>query len=96
MAKGRNIKWSQRATRDTDAIVEYLRENWTEKEADKFFSQLRKFTDVVIAFPEAFPRSQKGKLRKAVISKQNSVIYRVRARFIEIVTIIDNRSDHPY
>lgn len=36
------VIWSQRAKTDLKSILDYLEENWTEKEIGKFFRKLDK------------------------------------------------------
>jgi len=80
-----------------DRIVLYLREEWTEKEVDEFRAQLKNFERIVVKFPELYGQSKKNNgLRRAALSKHNSVIYKVDTvtSLIRVYTIFDNRQ-HP-
>lgn len=80
-----------------DRIVIYLREKWTEKEVIKFVVQIKGFERIVVKFPEVYAESsKKGGLRRAVLSKHNSVIYKIdrEKTLIRVYTIFDNRQ-HP-
>ena len=88
------VVWSKESKQQFDKIVGYLRAEWTEKEVIKFVRKLREFEKVVILFPELFAESKKkSEFRRAVITKHNSVIYKVdsKKRLIMVYTIFDNR-----
>lgn len=91
------MRWSKESKVQLASIVLYLREKWTEKEVNKFLTQIREFEKIVVKFPEIYPESnKKSGLRRAVLSKQNSVIYKIDREkvFIRVYTIFDNRK-HP-
>jgi len=91
-----SVIWSVRSKNKTDKILEYLRENWSEKEVIKYLSRLKNFESIVIRFPELFPVSETHpkKYHKAVISKHYSIIYRIDSKIIKVVTILDNREQN--
>lgn len=88
------VIWSKESKRQFDKIVSYLRTEWTEKEVVKFVRRLREFEKVVRQFPELYAESnKKQEFRRAVITKHNSVIYKIdeEKRVIRVYTIFDNR-----
>lgn len=87
-----NILWSKEAKSQLTNIITYLRSEWSEKEVDQFISKLKSFEKRVVAFPEIYPVSKSG-LRRAVITKHNSVIYQIdqESTLIRVYTIFDNR-----
>ncbi len=90
-----NILWSEEAKFQLTKIVAYLRKEWSEKEVNQFISKLRSFEKIVVTFPEIYPESKSG-LRRAVITKHNSVIYQIDKgkNLIRVFTIFDN-PQHP-
>ena len=97
MEKEFDILWSKESKFQFDRIVLYLRDKWTEKEVKKFASQIKNFERIVVKFPEIYAESKKKVgLRRAVLSKHNSVIYKVDwgKSLIRVYTIFDNRQ-HP-
>ena len=90
-----NILWSKEARLQFTKIVAYLREEWSEKEVGQFIGKLRSFEKIVVTFPEIYPESKSG-LRRAIITKHNSVIYQIdqAQALIRVHTIFDNRQ-HP-
>jgi plasmid stabilization system protein ParE len=91
------ILWSKESKFQFDRIVLYLRKEWTEKEVNKFIVKIREFEQIVVKFPEIYAESnRKADLRRAVLSKHNSVIYKIdwEKSLIRVYTIFDNRQ-HP-
>ena len=86
------IKYTQRSHKDADTIKAYLLYKFTQREVDNFYGLLTSFEKAVIIFPESFPIAVPGKnIRRAVLSKQLSVFYRIRNKRISIIAILDNR-----
>ena len=91
------ILWSKESKLQFDRIILYLRKEWTEKEVKNFVGQIKNFERIVVKFPELYAESNKKVgLRRAVLSKHNSVIYRVdwEKSLKRVFTIFDNRQ-HP-
>lgn len=88
------ILWSQEAKLQFTRIIDYLRAEWTEKEVKKFVSKLRNFEKIVVLFPEIYKKS-KTDLRRAVLTKHNSAIYKIdeENHLIRVITIFDNRQN---
>ena len=88
-----SIVWSKRSKNKTDQIIDYLTQEWTDKEVFNYLNLLRNFEEAVSRFPKLFPKSlsHPKNYRRAVISKHYSVIYRFEANKIFVVTIQDNR-----
>ncbi|EMR03925.1 type II toxin-antitoxin system RelE/ParE family toxin [Cesiribacter andamanensis] len=88
------VIWSKESKRQFNQIVNYLRAEWTEKEVIKFVDKLKEFEKVVCLFPELYADSnKKPEFRRAVITKHNSVIYKIDEGkgLIRVYTIFDNR-----
>lgn len=97
MEKEFEIIWSKESKVQFDKILRYLKDAWTEKEIKKFVSQLKSFERIVVRFPEIYPESINNPgIRRAVLSKHNSVIYKTDwgNSLIKVYTIFDNRQ-HP-
>jgi len=90
-----NVIWSKESKLQFDKIIAYLRDEWTEKEVNKFILKLRTFEKVVSEFPELYAESKAG-IRRAVLTKHHSVIYQIDKKdaLIRVYTIFDNRQ-HP-
>jgi plasmid stabilization system protein ParE len=94
MEKTYKVRWSYQSVRQTDAIVTYLKDNWTKKEILRFLRALKNFENLVSKYPEIYPESQfKAGFHKAVILKQVSIIYSFANDIIKIHIIFDNRQN---
>ncbi|MAO63508.1 MAG: hypothetical protein CL666_00765 [Balneola sp.] len=95
MAEKLPVIWSRESSAKVEEIKAYLLEEWSKKEVESFLKELKSFEDRIELFPKLYPASQKrSNMRKAVITKQQSVIYQVLESTIQIVTILDNRQDN--
>ena len=92
MPSERQVIWSAESSKKVQSIKEYLLVEWSEREVNNFLIKLKKFEHRVKQFPLLYPASLKyPELRKAVISKHQSVIYEIDDDSIRIITILDHR-----
>jgi len=92
MPKG--IIWSPRSEQDFENILEYLVNNWDGSVALKFIDLVDILLVQVSINPRQFPLVHKKlNVRKCVISKHNTLYYRNRRNYIELLRIYDNRQD---
>lgn len=91
------VVWSSESLKRVLSIREYLLKEWSEKEVNIFLNRLRDFESRVKQYPNLYPASDKfPALRKAVISKHQSVIYEfeIDRKIIMIHTILDHRQQN--
>ena len=90
----KQIIWSPLSEKDFLSILEYLQNSWNYRIARKFLEITNKLITQIALNPKQFPIIQKrNKIRKCVITKYNSIYYRERKNFIDILRIYDNRQD---
>lgn len=95
MADRYNVTWTREAKFQVDKILNYLEENWSEKEHKDFLDLLFHFEKTICLFPKSFKESRKFKgCRLGFIHKHITAIYKLSHKSITILTIIDNRSDY--
>jgi plasmid stabilization system protein ParE len=87
------VRWSTRAKADFGDIQAYLNEYWTAKEVEKFVNKTNSILTIVSYQPLAFKASRYKHIRKAVITKHNSVFYLVRDSEVYLLSFWDNRMD---
>lgn len=93
MAGELEVRWSEEAIRQSDAMAAFIATQWTAREVNRYFDLLAEFEKLVAVFPNTYPLSHDYKgCRRAVIHRNASVVYEVRKEVIHIVTIVDNRS----
>lgn len=89
-----DVLWTDESLKNAVSIKQYLLQKFSEKELDLFYLQLLNFTELIVVFPKLYPLTNKGtKIRRAVLSKEFSVFYRIKRKHIEILALIDNRAD---
>ncbi|HET8864187.1 MAG TPA: type II toxin-antitoxin system RelE/ParE family toxin [Gracilimonas sp.] len=92
MVERKRVVWSLESSDKIQEIKAYLLEEWSESEVNSFLIRLKKFENRVSYFPRLYPASLKfSHLRKAVISKHQSVVYEIGEDTVKVITILDNR-----
>lgn len=97
MGSDYQVVWTNEALLNLDAALQYLKENWTEREILNFKKKLASKIHLISRFPFIFPASEyQPRLRKAVLSKQTSILYEVNSltRTVTLIYLFDNRQ-HP-
>jgi len=87
------VVWSEEANKNLKKIIQYLEENWTEKEIKKFLKKLNKHISIIQLQPDSFPKANNFNVRRSVVSKQTTIYYSIRQDTLSIVSIFDNRQD---
>jgi plasmid stabilization system protein ParE len=93
-SKIEEVLYSERALQNALSIKHYLIHHFSDKEVNIFFSLLQSFEAVILKFPKLYAAtSSKNNIRRAVLSKQLSVFYRINKSNIEVLAMLDNRCD---
>ena len=89
-----NLHWTEEAVNNLEEILDYLNQNWTQKEVTNFKLKLAKQIELIVQNPFMFPQSlHRSRLRKAVLSKQTSIFYEVKNDTIFLAYLFINRMD---
>lgn len=79
------IVWTKRAVDGYDAIINYLQQNWTDREIINFLNETERTFDLLIEHPEIFQRSPKHKtLYRGLLNRHTLFTYRIKAMRNEI------------
>lgn len=82
------VVWTPQAEKGLDKVLEYLEEEWTEREIQKLEENIKDFLRRIVLFPELYPTSTKlRKVHKGLVDKNNYMVYRVHQEkdLIEII-----------
>ncbi len=82
------IVWTPQALQGLDKVLEYLEKEWTAKEILSLEKKIQEFIERISKYPEIYPSTNQYKhTRKAVIDKNNYIIYRIKPRkgIIELI-----------
>jgi plasmid stabilization system protein ParE len=86
------IYWTDEAINNLESILDYLKENWTQREIDNFKEILGKQIELIENNPRLFPISKyNNRLRKAVLSKQTTIFYELSGQIIYLVYLFSNK-----
>ena len=82
------------AERDLEHITDYLIENWGAVVCGKFLHRFEQVCEIISDNPSIYPIVyNKEKIRKCVLTHQNTIYFREHTHKIELLTIFDNRQD---
>lgn len=90
----KNIIWSPSAKQDLENITDYLMSEWGSRVVSIFLHKVDSLIVQITINPKQYPLIHfQHKIRRCVISKQNTLFYRAQKNEIEIVRIFDTRQD---
>ncbi|TVQ17597.1 MAG: type II toxin-antitoxin system RelE/ParE family toxin [Bacteroidetes bacterium] len=90
----RDIIWAPLADEDLDRLLDHLDKNWGPAVSIAFLDELENCIELIRVSPEAFPVFYSSqKIRRCVVTKQNSLFFRVDANHIAILRLYDTRQD---
>ncbi len=90
------VVWSPRAQKKHIETLKNVKENWNIEVAEKVEKMIQTKISLLEQNKELCPISKIKGVRKCVISKQTSLVYRIKNDAIEIVTLIDNKANRVY
>ncbi len=94
MKSGYKLFWSDKALADLQNIINYLTENWTQKEIQNFARRLDKRLELIAINPRLFPKTAKRReVRKSVLTKHTVIYYETKGNVVSIVTLFDPRQN---
>lgn len=88
------IKWSKRADKKFDKILDYLIKKWGDRVTKNFVKKVYDFLDILSEFPEigSIENKEKG-IRGFTIVKKINIFYRIKGDTIILLDFFDNRQD---
>lgn len=89
-----NVEWTVEAEEDLRFLLEYLSQNWNNRIALEYLDILEKNIQRIKNSPKLHVLINKElKIRKCVISEQNSLYYNFEANKITLLRIFDTRQN---
>jgi plasmid stabilization system protein ParE len=90
----KQIIWSPAAEKDAEQILDFINTKWSKRVAAKFLNKLDDNILLISEDPKLFPIIEDNLgVRKCVVTKQNSLFYRVSDEAIEIIRLFDTRQN---
>ena len=94
MKNGYKILWTAFAFKELEKTIEYLEENWTEKELRTLAESIEEKLALISQNPNLFQASDNKKnIRRVVIQTYNTLYYRFENEQIEIISFFSNRQN---
>jgi len=90
------IIWSEQAKKSYEKAINNLLERWNIDIVLRFENRTNGILENLKKNKYFCPKSPQTQLRKCVIHKNISLVYRIEESNIELITFIDNRSEHQY
>ncbi len=92
MAFCKPVDWTELALDDLNNIVNYLQVNWNSAVIENFIQLTERTLEFISCYPKMYRMVNKGKrVRRCVLTSQNSLYYRVFKGRIQVIRIYDNR-----
>jgi len=87
------IVWSDKAKSSFTTTVSQIENKWSFNIASDFVKKANKIIESISNQPYLFPLTHLENVRKAVITKQTTLLYKVHEHHIEILFFWDNRQE---
>ena len=91
---GKPVEWSTVGIGSFEAVVQWIRGKWSQREVDAFIAKVDSVVAVIRASPKTYRRSSTKGYREALIEPYNLLIYREFEDKVVIELIWDGRR-HP-
>lgn len=88
-----DVIWSVKAETSFKLIIDQIEIAWSFQTASKFIIRTDKLLQTLKQNPLLFAETNIFGVRKAIITKQTSILYKVSKTHIEILFFWDNRQD---
>lgn len=91
MESGYKIFWTPNALKELEQTIDYLQNNFTDKEIRKLSHKIESSIEIISQNPFIFPVSETKYVHKAIILQFNTMYYRVNDSDVEILSFFSNR-----
>lgn len=89
----KKIIWTPQAEKSFDAVINYLQEQWSEKEIVNFVEKVNTVVSHIAHFPLSYRSAGKDDMREALITKHNLLLYRIAGNTVYILYCWDTRKN---
>lgn len=93
MKSGYNIHWTDNALDELAQTIDYLENNFTDREIRKLALKIENTIELISQNPNIFPKSESKDVYRAVVLKYNTMYYRVNGVNVEILSFFSNRQN---
>ena len=90
------IIWSDEARKTYNKTIDDLIDSWQIEIVIDFEEKTNELLDHLKKYKKFCPLSKKKNIRKCVIHKNTSFVYKIKKTNIELITFLDNRTENEY
>jgi hypothetical protein len=90
------IIWSTKAEASYIKVLLFMVECSYRNYAHKLEEEVNNQINLILLYPDRWPKSKKSELRRAIILDDFLIIYKYDSESMEIVDFVDTRSNHSY
>ena len=88
-----SVKWTKRAAKSFDKIVEYITNEWSEKVANKFILKVKEFISSLQKQPKTGKIALEEKGIRGFVLSRHTTVYRIKNNQIILLNFFDNRQN---
>ena len=83
------IVWTKQAVKGYDKIINYLEENWSQKEVSDFVKEADLFFETLMVHPEILQKTRYKNVYRGPINRLTIITYRIKPikKHIELISI---------
>lgn len=89
----KEIRWTVEAESSFARVIEYLEQNWTDREIENFISATEVILTHISRYPRMFRKAQKTNTYEVLITYHNLLIYKIYHTHIDLLLFWDTRQD---
>lgn len=93
MKNGYKIFWTNEAETNLKNILNYLSQNFSDKEIKKFVEKLEQRLKIISLYPKIFRKSGFKNVHRSVLTKHIAIYYRFEHQRVEIISLFDVRQN---
>ncbi|MEO6882989.1 MAG: type II toxin-antitoxin system RelE/ParE family toxin [Bacteroidia bacterium] len=93
MKSGYKIFWTNNALEELRKTIDYLQQNFSDKEVRKLAIRIESATELISQNPWLFPKSEFKNTHQVFILKFNTMYYKVKNEEVQIVSFFSNRQN---
>lgn len=86
------IFWTSAAKKSYEEVIEFLSQNWSQKEINQFILRTEEVLMLMSNNPTIYPLVSPD-LHRCILSKHNSLFFKINDNKITILACWDNRKD---
>lgn len=87
------VFWTPEAEATFDAVIEYLANNWTEREIEHFVKSTDRIMELISRHPRMYRATNKKNVREALVTPHNLLAYKIYSNRIDLLTFWDTRQN---